>query len=180
LGIESDDWANLTAQVVTVDNTFYSRKDDKRSAGGLYYYYDEDKSEYIPKMVFGESRAWGTNALDAPWNQNKSIFVSDSDVLFETNDKQKKESLIDSFISRIDTSVLDAAIKQTLKDNGFELKSGDYIGFDVSNTGVHSFDRNSSNIAGLNETELDEVGKILNSVLQNPDFWNNPSLYKQV
>lgn len=178
LGIESDVWVKSAVQIVTVDNTFYSREDDKRSEGGLYYYYDEDKNEYVPKMVLGELRAWGTNALDAPWNQNKSIVTSN--VSFETNDKQKKESLIDSFISHIDTNILNTVIKQILKDNGFELKSGDSIGFDVSNTGIHSFDRNSSNIAGLNEMELNEVGKILDSALQNPNFWNNPALYKRV
>ncbi|MDR2406679.1 MAG: hypothetical protein LBE13_00980 [Bacteroidales bacterium] len=181
LGIESDIWVKSAVQIVTVDNTFYSREDDKRSEGGLYYYYDKDKNEYVLKMVLGELRAVGINALDAPWNQNKSIVTSvTSNASFETNDKQKKESLIDSFISHIDTNILNMAIKQILKDNGFELKSGDSVGFDVSSTGVHSFDRNSSNIAGLDEMELDEVGKILDSALQNPDFWNNPSLYKRV
>lgn len=93
--------------------------------------------------------------------------------LANMNHPESKDKDDDQFMP--DTRDLDVAIKQILKDNGIELKSGDSIGFDFGKEGVFTFDSEASHIDGLDKDALVEIGKILDTGLNTIDFRSMPS-----
>lgn len=167
---EAGSFVEVAIPVVSAGDTFYSREVDEPNVG-LNYHYD-DNGELIKKMVCAATRAAGVNDMDAPWNQNNSSVESG----YLEPEEEKKDSSDTPFA--FDTSILQKAITDILKEFGHEYKSGDSFVFDVSQSGAFIVDRNSSHIDGFDKDMFNQVASKLETLINAPDFWKNSSTNK--